>query len=110
MNYLMNLVYIFQKNLFLKNFFSLFFLLLTSLSFLYFFFFLPKKKIFINHLNLIKSIKKGDYIILENGLIVLVYKIYKNGYIKVHLNKKIGFLIKDDYILNVLPKNFLKII
>lgn len=98
------------KNFFLKDLYSILFLLLTFLFFLYFFIFLPQKRKFKNQKHLMYSIKEGDHVILENGLIVFVSKIYQHGYMEVFLNKKIKFVIRNDFVVEILPKGSVKIL
>ncbi|NIH41331.1 MAG: preprotein translocase subunit YajC [Buchnera aphidicola (Periphyllus aceris)] len=109
MNCVMNSMYLFSLNSISKDKLSLIFIVLLCLIFFYLFIFQPKREEFQQHSILINSITINDEIMTKSGFIGKVSKLYKNGYLKIILNKNVKVIMKRDFVLKILPKGTLKL-
>ncbi|CAD6513013.1 preprotein translocase subunit YajC [Candidatus Profftia tarda] len=74
----------------------------------YFMIILPQQKRTKEHKKLMHSIRKGDEIITNGGLIGRVTKVTNTGYITIELNDTIEVMIKRDFVTAILPKGTMK--
>ncbi|XBC38301.1 MAG: preprotein translocase subunit YajC [Buchnera aphidicola (Floraphis choui)] len=110
MNVLISEAFSANSNIQQNSLYSLLYMSLFFLSIFYFLIFRPQKNKVKKHRALINSLSKGDEILTASGFIGKVKRITTIGYILLELNNNVEVLIKDDYILSVLPKGTLKII
>ncbi|PPI87719.1 preprotein translocase subunit YajC [Candidatus Pantoea edessiphila] len=91
-----------------KNYYSLIIMLITFSIIIYFMILRPQQQRINEHKKLVDSISKGDEIITNSGLVGLVTKITKIGYITIALNETTEVIIKSDFISSILPKGTIK--
>ncbi|MXP51382.1 preprotein translocase subunit YajC [Pantoea sp. SoEX] len=93
---------------FQRNYYSLIIMLVTFSIIVYFMILRPQQKRIDEHKTLIDSISRGDEVITNGGLVGLVTKITKLGYITISLNETTEVIIKRDFISSILPKGTIK--
>ena len=83
--------------------YSLATMLTIFVLFFYFMVIRPQKKRAKQHKNLINSISQGDAILTAGGIVGVVSKVQKNGYITILINDSVQVVVKKDFITAVVP-------
>ncbi|WP_367670450.1 preprotein translocase subunit YajC [Sodalis-like secondary symbiont of Drepanosiphum platanoidis] len=87
-----------------------FLLIIFSIFIILFYIFsiIPHQKKNKIHIKLIKSLKIGDEVLINTGFVGKILSIGNDGYIAILLNDSTKIIIKNDLIINILPKGIMK--
>ncbi|PPI88387.1 preprotein translocase subunit YajC [Candidatus Pantoea edessiphila] len=108
MNYFISDAFAASDSPFQRNYYSLIIMLVTFSIIIYFMILRPQQKRINEHKQLMESISKGDEVLTNGGLVGLVTKITKLGYVTLALNETTEVIIKRDFISTILPKGTIK--
>jgi len=89
--------------------FDMILMIVIFVAIFYFMIFRPQSKRAKEHKTLMSSMRKGDEVLTNGGLLGKIAKISDdNDYLKLSLSEELTVTIKKDYISAVLPKGTLK--
>ncbi|XBC39348.1 MAG: preprotein translocase subunit YajC [Buchnera aphidicola (Nurudea shiraii)] len=107
MNFLISEAFASNSDVYQGNVYSLVYMLLFFLFVFYFTIIRPQRNKLKEHKTLISSLSLGDEILTTGGVVGKIKKFIETEYIVLELNHNVKILIKNDYVLLILPKGTL---